>query len=79
LRIISPKFTIVINSLLPVKMVSVILLPLLFPNTSGALVWNRVRPKLAFVPPWLKKCFEDNCKILMARVLATGTVKKKEK
>jgi hypothetical protein len=29
----------------------------------------------AYPPPWLKKCFEDNCKIMMAR--ATNIKKKK--
>jgi hypothetical protein len=30
----------------------------------------------AYPPPWLKKCFEDNCKIMMAR--ATNIKKKKK-
>jgi hypothetical protein len=28
---------------------------------------------------WLKRHFEDNCKILMAKTMNTGTVKRKKK
>jgi hypothetical protein len=31
------------------------------------------------LPPWLKKCFEDNYKIMMARETIPGTLKRKEK
>jgi hypothetical protein len=33
---------------------------------------------LAAHPPWLKKCFEDSCKIMVARAPNTGTVKRKK-
>jgi hypothetical protein len=33
----------------------------------------------AHPPPWLKKCFKDNCKIMMARATNTGTIKRKKK
>jgi hypothetical protein len=34
---------------------------------------------LAAHPPWLKKCFEDNCKIMMVRETDTGTIKRNKK
>jgi hypothetical protein len=33
----------------------------------------------AHPPPWLKKGFEDNYKIIMARATNNGTLKRKEK
>jgi hypothetical protein len=33
----------------------------------------------AHPPPWLKRCFEDNCKIIIARTTNTETIKEKEK
>jgi hypothetical protein len=33
----------------------------------------------ALPPPWLKKCSDDNLKILLARANATGTIQRKEK
>jgi hypothetical protein len=34
---------------------------------------------VAHPPPWLKKSFEDNFKIVIARGTNTGTLKKKKK
>jgi hypothetical protein len=39
-------------------------------------IWQSL---VAHLPPWLKKCFEDNCKILMARAINTGNIRRKEK
>jgi hypothetical protein len=39
-------------------------------------IWQRLA---AHPPPCLKKCFEDNCKIMMARTTNTGTIKRNEK
>jgi hypothetical protein len=33
----------------------------------------------AHPPPWLKKCFKDYCKIIMARATNTGPIKRKKK
>jgi hypothetical protein len=44
-----------------------------FPYTD---IWQTLA---AHPPPWLKKCFEDNCKIMMARETNTGSLKRKEK
>jgi hypothetical protein len=34
---------------------------------------------LAAHPPWLKKCFKDSCKMMMARATNAGTLKRKKK
>jgi hypothetical protein len=49
------------------------------PGHPNQLLYIDLWQSLAAHPlPWLKKCFEDNCKIRMAKTMIPGTVEKRK-
>jgi hypothetical protein len=47
------------------------------PDQSDQFPYRDIWQSFAAHPlPWIKKCFEDNCKILMAKTMTNGTVKR---